>query len=233
MSNSWFKKGPEAGMKEKEKNDTIAKMKKEKSIPRFRLKAGESAKVIFVDDEGFYIYEHNIEMNGYWGNYFTCTKEMSGECYNCEQGKKPTFTGYYTIIDNRQFTRKDGTISKNNKILFPAKGTAIKILDDLRKKNGGLVGLAFEIKRYTAEDPNCGINFTLLGKVDIASKLGKENAVPFPYEKVLAPPTDKELEGLGFVPKTVGRNIPEVAGDDLLTDVAVIVTDEEALSDLF
>jgi len=49
---SWFKKGDE-GFNSKRSQDTAAKLRKEKGVPRFYLKEGESAKIVFVDENPF------------------------------------------------------------------------------------------------------------------------------------------------------------------------------------
>lgn len=216
----WFRTGDEA-VAEKTRLDNYAKMRKEKSIPRFRLAAGEKAKVVFVDDIIFAIREHNLQVGGRWGNYVTCTKPFVGSCPICDDPhiefsrKSAPLTAYFTIIDTREFTNKNtGTKSKNKKILYPAKGSAITILKKLKEKNGSLVGVAFEIERFSAEDPNCGIGFDKLGKVSLAQKFGREATVPIDYEKVLAPATKDELLTLGVGGIPVIGSSEDVAPDE-------------------
>jgi len=214
---SWFKTGEE-GLKEKAKIDTIASLRKEKNTPRFRLKEGEEAIIVFVDDEGFYAKVHQFEVDGNWGNFVTCTKDF-GPCKVCESGKRPTYTAHYTIIDTREFTKRDGTKIKNNKILFPAKGSVINMIADLKKKYGSLVGRAFRVKRYTSNDPNCGNYFELISnkRINLVKKFGKDADKPLDYMTILAPPTDEELAALGFGGVPVGSD--EDISDDELNDI--------------
>jgi len=227
---SWFLRGA-AGERKKKANDAVNAMRREKQVHRFRLKPGESGKIVFVDDEGWYINEHNLKIGSRFGNYLTCTRDFKS-CPVCEQTKKnPTFTAYYTIIDTRQFTRKsDNKVVKNRKILFPAKGEVQEILQRLKERNGGsLVGLPLEVSRLGSNPkaPNTGSQFDVLGKrINIAAKLGAEAAEPHDYMKITAPPTLEELEGFGiYEVSTVGSS------DDLGLDAEVSEAKETEVSD--
>jgi hypothetical protein len=218
---AWFKVGDD-GLKEKKKQDAIAKNKREKSVPRFRLGEGEEAVIVFVDDVGFYAKIHQFELDGSWGNFATCVKDFE-PCAICNAGKKPVYTAHYTIIDTRSFTRKDGTVIKNTKVLFPAKGSAINIIADLKKKYGSLVGYAFKVKRYSKNDPNCGNFFELVKerRINLVKSFGPDADKPYDYYKVLAPPTPEELADLGFGSFSVGssadikvaENLEEIFGE--------------------
>lgn len=228
-SGDWFAKGGE-GLKKKHQLDEIARMRKEKGVPRFFLKhtgntneetgaKDNEARIVFLDSEGFWVHEHNLKLDGRWGNMFTCVKEL-GPCPICEAtGDKPTFTCYYTVIDTRKWPKKDGTISKSRKVLFPAKGTASDIIADLRKENdNNLRGLVVDVKRRSDKDPNCGREFKVAGRVDPSKKFTEPDmAKPYDYMKVLAPPTPKELEAAG-----VGAHVPVGSTADIgETDVGV------------
>lgn len=230
----WFSKG-DAGLKKKHQLDELARMRKEKGAPRFFLKhtgneneetgaKDNEARIVFLDSEGFFIHEHNLKIDGRWGNMFTCVKEY-GPCPICEAtNDKPTFTCYYTVIDTRKWPKKDGTISKARKVLFPAKGTATDIIADLRKEHdGNLRGLVVDVKRRSDKDPNCGREFKVAGRVDPSKKFEGDMAKPYDYMKVLAPPTGKELEGAG-----VGAHAPVGSTADIGSAAADIGTDEAA-----
>ena len=194
---SWFKKGEE-GFVEKKKLDKAAELRKEKNVPRFWLKKGERAKVIFLDDEGFYCYVHQLNINGSWNNYITCPAETR-PCPICDSGDRATFCAHYSVIDLRSYTKQDGTKVKYSKKILPAKSSAIHRLYDLKKKHGSLVGMLVEVIRYE-NDPNCGGTFEVLGKVkDFEKKFKKEDRTPFQLEKVLAPPKPEEFKELGYI----------------------------------
>jgi hypothetical protein len=204
LKDEWYTQG-EQGFEIKKRIDAAAKIRKEKAVSRFMLKAGEEADIVFVDSTPFFISEHNIPINGKYGNFITCTKEVR-PCAVCNKGTKPTFTAYLTIIDRRSFPRQsDGQIVKDRKILYPAKGSTIARIEDLRKKHGSLTGLMFHVKRYTKDDPNCGSDLQFVKKVQLTG----DNAKPVDYKKVLYPPTDAELEVFGMKEKVYGAAEPQ------------------------
>ena len=205
---SWFRRGEE-GFRNKDRIDAATALRKEKGVPRFSLKADSSGIGVFVDDVPFFVWEHNLEVDGRWGNYVTCVKEIKA-CEVCSTGKKSTYTGYLTFIDTREYVRADGTKVKNRKILYPAKGSTIKRLEDLKKKHGTLVGMVFQIKRYSKDDPNCGTDFEFIKQVSLTG----DNAKPHDYEKIFLVPTAAELAGLGFTSTVVGQQngLADLAG---------------------
>lgn len=161
------------------------------------------------------IWEHNLKLNDKWGNYMTCVKEDE-PCPICTRGHQPTFTAYFTVIDTREFTRADGTKVKNRKVLYPAKKTQIKKLNDIIKKhNGDIRGKAFEVARYDAKESNSGSSFDYLRDVDISQL---EDSTPFDYEKVLKPYTREELAGLGLASPPALGEIPKTEGEEKKTE---------------
>lgn len=220
VSESWFKLGNE-GLQEKKTRDAVSQLKKERIVPRFWLKPLEEAEIVFVDDIGFYVKIHQLQIDGNWGNFITCIKDFA-PCPVCNTGKKPTQTCHYTVIDTRQLTLKNGTTVKNRKVLYPAKGVAINMIADLKAKYTSLTGLVFKIKRYTETSPNCGDYFDLLSKkrVDL-TKFGTDANVPFDYRKILAPPTDEELKLYGFGNSIVGDvfSEDEEVNDEFLSNI--------------
>ena len=206
---SWFKKGIE-GLNEKKKLDKVAELRKEKNVPRFWLKKNERAKIIFLDDEGFYCYVHQLNINGRWDNFVTCPGETR-PCPICESGDRPTFCAHYSVIDLRSYTKQDGTQVKYSKKILPAKSSAIHRLYDLKKKHGSLVGMLVEVIRYE-NDPNCGGTFEVLGKVKgFEKKFSKDDRTPFNLEKILQPPTPQEFRDLGYI-------VDDVLADDNVDD---------------
>jgi hypothetical protein len=199
---TWYKKGEE-GIKEKVKQDKLREERASKTAHRFWLKEGNSAKIMFLEDEGFFCYVHQLKVDGNWNNFATCVRDIK-PCPICEAGKdyKPIFTGHYSIIDFTPYEKKDGTKVKYTRKILPAKGSAIMRLHDLRKKYGKLKGLIFEVKRYSSKEPNCGGTFDYDGKItkSILESINKDDLKPFNFEEVLAPPTDEEYAALGFAP---------------------------------
>lgn len=227
----WFKRGIEVFDKRKQ-IEAVAKARKERAVSRFYLKTGEDAIIVFVDSSPFGIYEHNLKIDGKWGNFYTCSKEIQ-PCPICQQfpENKPTWTAYLTVIDTRSFIRQsDGQEVKNRKILFPAKGTAIAKLEKLLSKYKNLAGLAFKVSRLTDQDPNCGSDFEYLGKVNIIKKFGPDAVNPIDYMKVLSFPTEEELAmlGIGYIPDGFSsEDTPEQSPDDIIDNLVDEPAEEE------
>lgn len=216
----WYAKG-DAGFDRKHQLDKFAALRREKGVPRFYLKhtpgnredgqKDNEARIVFLDSVGFFVREHNIEIDGKYGNHVTCVSDFA-PCEVCTQnGNKPIYTCYFTVIDTRKFVRKDGTVSARRRVLFPAKGSAIDVIENLKKRHGDLRGLVVDVKRVGDRDPNCGRDFEVVltkdrkaGRVDPAKKFPeKDESKPYDYMKVLAPPTVEELNAMGIVASAV------------------------------
>ncbi len=221
-SDEWYTTGEKAYEK-KGQLDIAAKMRKEKFASRFLIKPDENNVIIvFVDDTAFAINEH-VRWTGKQTQYITCTKDFNPPCVVCDSGERAMFTVYFTVIDTRQFTRKDGVAVKNRKVLFPAKGSSIKRIEELRKKKGSLAGLAVKVKRFTSDEPNCGSDFNAVKKIDLLKNFGKDSDKPIDYKKVLAPPTEEELASLGFGIASVVGVKPESSIDKEEDDLSGLI----------
>jgi len=214
---SWYAKGNE-GLKKAQDRKKEIELNRNK-VGRFWLKTGEKAKIIFVDDDGFYCDIHQFKWRDKWNNFATCVKDVK-PCPLCDAGLYPTWTAHYTIIDTREF-EVNGKKYKNVKKLFPAKGEVIQIIADLKEKYGSLVGRVFEVKRYGAKEPNTGTHFEYIGRIKSWKKIGEDAAKPLNYLEILAPPTKEQYEAWGFV-------VTEELGSDEIEDID---TDDEILDE--
>jgi hypothetical protein len=233
-SGSWFVEG-EAGFEKKEQLDQLAEMRRAKAVDRFYLKdtAKEAidpntgskqteAKIVFLDSKPFSIFEHSLQINGKYGNMYTCTRDF-GPCPICDKGERPTFTMYFSIIDTRKFTKKKpdpktgATISEPHRKLFPAKGVAQdKLKEILAENDNDLRGLVVHVKRYDAKEPNCGRDFKVLGRLTEAklrAKFPPELLQPIKYREVLAPPTKNELKAAGIHVAVVAGSAEDIDSD--------------------
>ncbi len=211
-SKFWFKTGDEIESEAKRLSMYYQK-KKEKAVPIFHLKVDEQATVVFVDDKGFGVYIHKLKVGDFWES-FTCTKDFA-PCPICATGNKPSFTVFYTVIDTRPYTNKKGETTKFRKALFPATGvtTQMRLVDE-KKAQGGLVGSVCIFKRYSAKESACGTLLENKGKINVAKKFGEENAKPIDYLKVLAPPTQEELDAVGLSFRVVG-DVDDILPSDI------------------
>ena len=248
-SGNWFSTGKD-GFEKKKQIDKANKAKREKWVPRFYLKSkakavntedrpnefgfrDDAARVVFLDNDGFFIHEHSIKIDGKWGNNFTCVKEHR-PCPICtEKDDRAGFVGFFTVIDTRKWRKKDGTVSEPGRKLFPAKGDALALLESIRKKKGDLTGLVIDIVRIGDKTPNCGSHFEVAGRISEAKlkarfggKGKEDNIQPFDYMKVLAPPTEEEYYEAGCSGGSGGA-----IGDDADVDFDDDAKVEDTMSD--
>ena len=153
---------------------------------RFWLPQGESAMVTFVDgeldDEGILtpprFFEHNLKLNGQWGNFYVCPKhsnpEMNLQCPICDTGNKPSLMAVFTVIDHRESQNKDKTKTyKDQRRLFMATTGTYEILYKIAQKRGGLAGAKFEISRSNKDkSPSVGDMFDFEGKTPVEDLKG-------------------------------------------------------------
>jgi|GEM_PF-3664661 len=206
---AWYRIGKDA--EEFARSRALAfQQRKERAVPIFYLKVEEEATVVFVDDKGFGVNVHKVKVGDRWIS-LTCVKDFA-PCPLCATGNRSSYVIYYTVIDTRPFTDREGRTSKFRKSLFAATGSTLQMrIADEKEEQNGLIGAVCVFKRYSAKESSAGTLVKFKGKIDIAQKFGEEYAKPLDYLKILAPPTEEELESLGFSVSIVG-------GDDILGD---------------
>src|ERR1035437_382004 len=209
---SWAKRGSAANAEmEKYEKEVALSQEQNKRMWRFWLPDGEEGQITFVDgalssDNGldfFMYYEHNLMLNGKWGNTFVCTKDLE-PCPICAAQDRPSFVGAVTVIDHREYKTKDGKVYKDVPKLFIAKKETIKQLQMLGVKRGGLAGCTFDVARTGDKSPSVGSMFDFIEKnsvEDLQKKFVRKNDkgvvetffVPADYEKECQYRTAEEL----------------------------------------
>lgn len=209
--------------KEKAKSELRAKGK----TFRFFITKDKDASITFLDgnlaegilDVPFY-YEHNITMNGKYGNFFICTQDEE-PCPICEGGANASYVGVMTVIDHSSYiSKKDGLEHKDEVKLFVAKQETIKLLQKAAEKRGGLRGCTFDVSRTGEMSAAVGNVFDFTEKLNeqqLVAKYG-DKAKPLNYEEILAKAylPAKELRKLGFgsmAGPAIGSESP-IGGDD-------------------
>lgn len=206
---TFLKKGKaaqETFAKEEHKAEVAAKG----NVFRFFVTKDKEASITFLDgdivdgvlDTTFY-YEHNLNMNGKWGNFFACTQEEE-PCPICEGGNNPSYVCVLTVIDHSSYvSKKDGQTKKDNIKLFVAKRETYKMLQKLAIKRGGLRGCRFDVSRTGDKSPSVGNVFDFTEKLtdaQLVEKYGADKSKAVNYEEYfgnLYMPA-KELRKLGF-----------------------------------
>jgi hypothetical protein len=136
---------------------------------RIWLKKGSKRDFIFVDDEPFTLNEHNYYADGHWKNWMTCAQGIYDETVCCDRlGRKSRhWLGYFTVIDCNEWEDQQGNKHKYEMSLYPAKLTALKILESRRTDLGTLAGAMFSIARIGEKSPGCGDDFNFKKIVDL------------------------------------------------------------------
>ena len=127
----WFLRGAAGEQKaisEKELSD-----EKSLSNKRFWMKSGQTVpNVIFLDDDGFFLYEHTIQIGQKWHNV-TCVKEIPtlAPCPICKTFGEDTssFVGVFTVIDTRRWESDNGKVFENQPKLSSDKAFLFRLQD--------------------------------------------------------------------------------------------------------
>jgi len=75
---------------------------------RFRVKTGEMREIIILDasiNNGVGFYEHNLQIDGRWGHFEPCVKEMDN-CPLCEKYGESTYVVMLSCLDISGYTKK-------------------------------------------------------------------------------------------------------------------------------
>jgi len=217
---SWYLKGKN-GWKKAQQVDEEAKARQAARGPlRFWLEPDSSAKVTFLDTPSFFIYEHNLQLDGKWGNYFTCLKDFD-TCPLCESGDRSSFAVVGTVISHKPWKDRDGNVHKNTKMLFVARGKARDRVKKQIERRKDLKFCLYEISRGSSKnESSVGEDFEFIRKLSQKTLLKlvpegedpKEWLRPFDYEEVLAPKDPAELR------KLVGLEDPVGSGEEIEDD---------------
>lgn len=185
---SWFKKDF-GGV-----DDAIRDQERSRKPNRLWLAEKTEKQIVFVDDEGFSFYEHQLKINDDWRNWFSCLRQMGKNCPLCDSGYNRYYVTMFTVVDLSEWTDKKGVKHVNELRLLALKPDVASIVK--RKKatrNGSLVGCMFKVFRSSGKDYSSGSDFEFIDKVDLQKF---SNPKPFEYEKLFAPLTPEQLSNV-------------------------------------
>lgn len=244
---NWYSTGLAGQQKFKELEAIRAITAGNKNTPRrFRLKPGEKAKIIFLDNPQVWLYEHTVRANDRWET-FTCPAEIT-TCPLCMTNNKRSQILVATVIDCRKYvSQKNGKTYQYQKALYVLKGRGIRAMlrQFLEGNKVDLTHYTLEVERDTDDKSvSCGEFFELGKKVSVATleSLAKKQEVdpkefisPFDYYTIMAPKSEKELRaiaGMGDVDdSSVEDELSELGIEDELSDAVPFDTEEEASSE--
>lgn len=198
---SWFDKGNE-GWKRAKRVDKKAKEKRDNRDPwRFRLKNDESGKVTFLDNPSFFVHEHNLRIDGKFGNFFTCVKDFD-TCPVCEDGDTPGYIVVATVIDHTVWEDREGKKHRNQKKLFVGKGKARQsLLRQIERRDDDLKYCVYEMSRGSSStECSTGEDYEFLKRLNRGQTkkfipAGEKDSwlEPFDYEELFTPKSIEEL----------------------------------------
>lgn len=203
MSLGFLKRGEAVTKAVAEVNSQQQMKEAQKDLPfRYFLKKGAEGSITFLDGslddsgslETVSWWEHNLNLNGSWGNYFTCTQDVE-PCPICEGGDGPALMFGFTVLDHTPYTIKNGPnagkILQDTRKFFACKKMTYEYLITLAKKRGGLAGVRFDVMRIGDKSAAVGSQFDFTSKTeDLAAIPGMfnikpEDAVAYDYEKII------------------------------------------------
>lgn len=238
---SWYNEGEKGAQKAKDEDSN--RQKNFDSPFRFWLAPEKSTKFVFLDTDGFFFKEHNLNLNGHWRNWETCISDLGEEeCPICEQGFKYSYVAVFSIIDLTKYKDKQGNQVKASKKLLVLKTTARnKILKQKERREGNLTGCVFETTRYNQKECSTGEDFEYLKRVPVEDLKemapqgvdAEEFVRPFDYIKLFNPKTAVELRRvIGAAPPVGSEDSPAATAQSDSNDGNVGDAKPESLKDL-
>jgi len=207
MSGSWYVKG-DAPDRQKFIEEAYTP-----DVWEFWLKKGETAEIVFLDDDRFGVYRHVMPLDGRYEK-FTCNGE---DCILCGMGKSRSYFEYYNIIDLRTYKNRDGKdVTMTRRALAAGKDLAAMLQLRRSERGGSLAGKKFKVTRMGEKSPSAGNDYQYLKDVDL-SKVPND-IKPYDWVKVLRPlPAGQIKSILEYAPQS-SKGGAAVRRDDFLAD---------------
>jgi hypothetical protein len=188
---------------------------------RFFLSVDEDAAITFVDGElinGFLVpprwYEHNLYLNGNWGNYFVCPEQTNidskDKCPICESGDRPYLAHGFTIIDHRVRKSEKGNEYRDVRRLLVAKQQTFDMLNKHAMKRQGLACCTFDVCRTNDKEAAVG------GMFDFRERRDRKELEKLYVKEVVADPKSNEKKIVSnFVVADYDSELTYKSGDEL------------------
>lgn len=152
----------------------------------FYLKKGESARVVFLEDEpGALVYQLTQKVGDRYED-FICAGDASE--YR-DLPKRPSLVGYITVMLLGEVKTSNGKVIKNPKRMLAAKSGTLDILQRAHAKRGGLYGKVFEVSRSKNDKSPAAGDMWDYEEAMSESQIKElsEDVEPINFEEVLKP----------------------------------------------
>jgi hypothetical protein len=167
----------------------------------FRLKPGDEAEVVVLDnEEPFFVTLHKVKNNqGRWEDA-VCIAPTGEACPLCSStGKEGSYTMVLTVLDRRPYKIQNGpnagkTIKVSKKLMMVKGRNLAKFERQYKRTKGAWRGLRINCARTGDKEAAIGEDLEFMGKVkEISLKKYGENSIPADYEKIFEVPSAAEL----------------------------------------
>lgn len=134
--------------------------------------------ITFLTEAPVFIREHNLKLDGRFGNYFTCLSGSGEECPLCAAGDEPYPAWALLVIDHSVWEDKKDKEHKDEVKLFVGKQRTAKEIKTQHVKRKGLAGCMFQARRTDNFSASVGDKFDFERK--LKSKDLKKGGVEVP-----------------------------------------------------
>lgn len=190
---------------------------------RWWLPHDSEGKLTFLDTPKFYFYEHRLQLNGSWHNYFTCIKDIDPDvtCPLCDQTFRRSLVLVATVISHREWTDRKGKTHKNQKQVLVAPGTAMEKIQRQIQRKKDLQFCVYTVARGSGQtECGCGEDWEFEQRLDKKALLklkpkdfkgtAKEWLSPIDYAEYFAPKSYEQLAKLVGVDEDDGVDADEI-----------------------
>lgn len=222
MGGKWYYNPDEAEELLKKQKEEQEARRKLRGPMRWFLKKGSEGLLTFVDTPRFYLKEHNLKLDGKWGNFVTCIKEIYGQCPACDQKLYPSLVLMATVISHVPYTStREGKTYNHQKMIIAIKGAAMeKIRRQIKRREGDLRFCQFSVARGMSDtEAATGEDWEFEDRIhpktlleykppEAADQTPEQWLTPFNYAELCAPMSANEMRQL------MGVALPPGAAED-------------------
>jgi hypothetical protein len=192
----WYERGYDGLAREEERKRRRDEEYK-RAIRRLWLPPEVSTLALFISDDPFCFWEHQMKIAGDWRNWATCVRGLDGYpyCPMCKLADKIKkfwryYAGAYKIIDRSSWTDRDGNERSDTPKLLIAKKDSLAIFRNQAKKRGGLRGCEYDVFRSGKKAASIGDSWDFSQKFtngDLIEAVGEEKAQDLDFPELFKP----------------------------------------------
>lgn len=150
--------------------------------------------------------EHNVKIDGKYGNHYNCTYEKGGDCPLCLRNDKYSYVTFFTVMNHTPYvSTKTGQPVVNYKEIYACKIGTYRQLGHIAKQQTTLKGLTIDIARLDGKSAAVGGMFNVVANFKTGQGLSMPEVFhgqtdpdlqPFDYNEALQYHSPDELRSL-------------------------------------